>query len=236
MKKSFLFVIIATFFSFTTQAQGLFIGIQGGLHNVWLNNTNPLWSTVDSLSKDKSKDKLSSVGNVFKGGIGLQVGFDLTKHVGIVAELNYLGQGYKYQDSTISKGIINGEYSSTYIQIPVMLKLTSGKDGNGIFIMGGPNYSLLQSANLTESSSSGKFPTTTTDLNSKNYIVKQDVGITAAIGIQFKAAEHFQFTFGFKGIFGLTDLNNIKSSAKDFTAPKVNNGSIGINLGFAYHF
>ncbi len=234
MKKYFLSFLISLLFSFSIHAQGLFIGLQGGLHNVWLNSSNPLWSTVDSVSKDKSKDKLSSVGNVFKGGIGLQIGVDLTKHFGIVAELNYTGQGYKYQDSTISKGIINGEFSSTYIQIPIMLKLVSGKDGNGIFVMGGPNYSLLQTATLTESGN--KVTTTTTDLNAKNYVVKQDVGITAAIGIQFKAAEHFQLTFGFKGIFGLTDLNNIKSSVGNFSAPKVNNGSVGINLGFAYHF
>ena len=186
MKKIFLLLVVAVCMSVAAQAQGLFVGVQGGLHNVWLSSTNPLWSTVDSVSKDKSKDKLSSVGNVFKGGIGLQVGVDLTKHIGIVAELNYIGQGYKYQDSTISKGIINGEFSSTYIQIPIMIKLVSGKDGNGIFVMGGPNYSLLQTATLTESGK--KVEPTTTDLNAKSYLVKQDVGITAAIGIQFKAA------------------------------------------------
>ena len=234
MKKILLLSTVFIFANLYSHAQGFYIGLQGGLHNVWISNTNPLWSTIDSLSKDKSKDKISSLGNVFKAGIGLQAGFDINKHIGIVAELKYVGQGYKYQDSTVSKGIISGEYSSTYIQIPLMVKLTSGKDGNGIFIMGGPNYSLLQTATLTESVANTS--SVTTDLNAKNYIVKQDVGITAAVGIQFKAAEHFQFTFGFKGIFGLTDLNNLKSSAKTFSPPSISNGSVGLNLGFAYHF
>ena len=235
MKKGFLIAVVLISFSIKTNAQGFYIGLQGGLHNVWLNNVNPLWSAVDT-TRNKSKDKLSSVGNTFRGSFGMQAGFDITKHVGIVAELNYLGQGYSYQDSSIAKGLINGQFSSTYIQIPVMVKLTSGKDGNGIFVMGGPNYNLLQTATLTESSNNNKFATATSDLMAKNYVLKQDIGITAALGIQFRAAEHFQFTFGFKGIFSLADINNLKSAVSNYSVPKVNNGSVGINLGAAYHF
>ncbi|MEY2829976.1 MAG: hypothetical protein RIQ33_1834 [Bacteroidota bacterium] len=213
-------------------AQGFYIGVQGGLNNVWVSNINPLWSRIDSLHP--SAHKISSIKNTFRGGIGLQAGFEITKNFAIVTELNSQFQGYGYIDSTNSKGIINGNYSSNFIQIPLMIKLMAGRDGSGFFIMAGPNYAMLQSSTLTEKGKN--WNETTVDLKAKNYVIHNEVGITSVLGIQFKAADHWLFTFGFRGNFGTKNFNNLKSTVANYTSPKSTNGSVGINLGIGYHF
>ncbi|MEY4877044.1 MAG: hypothetical protein RL708_2193 [Bacteroidota bacterium] len=232
MKKILIVVFVFLSITVKSNAQGFFVGFHGGLNNVWISNINPLWSRVDSLKP--LSHKISSTNNTFRGGFGAQVGFEFNKNVAIVTELNGQYQGYKYQDSTLSKGIINGELSSSYLQIPLMLKLMAGHDGSGFFIMAGPSYSILQNATLTESGKN--LHEVATDLKEKNYVIKKEIGITSVLGIQFRAADHFLFTFGFRGNFGTKNINNLSPSVSNFSIPKSINGSVGINLSAGYHF
>ncbi|MEN9522628.1 MAG: outer membrane protein beta-barrel domain [Bacteroidota bacterium] len=232
MKKIIITLSAICFIAFTSKAQGLFLGVQGGLNNVWISNANAAWSAIDTI--DPSSHKISSVNNTFRGGIGFQIGYEFNRNVAVVTEFNGQFQGYKYQDSTISKGLLACEYSSSYIQIPLLLKLMTGRDGSGFFAMLGPSYSMLQSASLSETDPNKM--KISTDLFSKNLIKKQDINLTTIIGIQFKAANHMMFSFGFRGNFGLASINNKTSSLRNYTIPKTKNGSIGINLGVGYHF
>jgi opacity protein-like surface antigen len=232
MKKVPVIVLVFLSIAVKLNAQGFFVGIQGGLNNVWISNVNAQWSRIDSLKP--STHKISSANNTFRGGIGAQVGYSFNKNVAIVTELNAQHQGFKYQDSTLSKGLINAEYSASYMQIPIMIKLMAGRDGSGFFLMAGPNYSILQSATLKETDS--KKSILNSDLNSKDFIAKQEIGITTVLGIQFKTSNNLLFTFGFRGNFGTKSFNKINTTIADYVNPKSKNGSVGINLGIGYHF
>jgi opacity protein-like surface antigen len=232
MKKILIAVSVFVFLSSNSNAQGLFLGVQGGLNNVWISNANALWSATDSTNP--SSHKISSVNNTFRGGIGFQIGYEFNRHIALVTEFNGQFQGYKYQDSTLSKGLLNSEYSSSYIQIPLLIKFMTGRDGSGFFAMFGPSYGMLQAASLSETDP--KKNKIVTDLFSKNLIKKQEIGLTTIIGIQFKAANHLMFSFGFRGNFGLASFNNKTTSAYNYSIPKSKNGSVGINLGVGYHF
>jgi hypothetical protein len=232
MKKVIFVLAIISLSVVKLNAQGLFLGVQGGLNNVWISNVNATWSAIDTANP--ASHKISSVNNTFRGGIGFQIGYEFNKHIGIVTELNGQFQGYKYQDSTLSKGLLTCEYTSKYIQIPLLLKFMTGRDGSGFFAMMGPNYSILQSASLSEVDV--KKANTETDLFAKNVIRKQEIGLTTILGIQFKTANHLLLSFGFRGNFGLSSFNTNNSSTNNYNIPKSKNGAIGINLGVGYHF
>ncbi len=124
---------------FTASAQKAEVGLSGGVGTTWLMNKNA-FDYGDNL------DPVVSIG----GNYGVAATFYFTEKVGLGIELNNSIINQKY------KGVIgNNSYDSktkiTYLDVPLLLKLKSGK--SGFYFEIGPKLSYLASASEDYNSS-----------------------------------------------------------------------------------
>ena len=210
--------------SATFAGTGFYVGLNTGINNVSLNKVDPLWSKYGS-----SKDKISTVSARYAPTIGIQVGYQFVPKFGIQTGVSSLRQGHHYQDSTYEKGSLDALYTADYVHIPLLFRFTTGRDGSGFFLEAGPHINFLQSATLKES---GTVVNETTDVSGK--VQAKDLGLSFGLGISFQANSMFGFCFGFKGIYSLQNIN--KNVVNGYSAPKLTNSALGINIGVNYHF
>lgn len=213
VKKSLLAFVLLCSIGIPMLAQKAEIGISGGPATTWLLNKNA-FDYGDNL------DPVASVG----GNYGLAATVYFTNKVGLGIELSNSIVNQKY------KGVIgSNEYDSktklTYLDIPLLLKLKSGK--SGFYFEIGPKLSYILSAREEYNAS----------LNTIQYAgggVRDDFNKTvisgvAGIGGRINIVDALTLSFGLRLAGGITDAT-IEYSAGSSVANKSISGSAA-NVG-----
>ncbi len=222
-----VFLLISIFLLQAAKAQntGLYGGVAVGGNNVWVSHSNPFWSTIPYNGYTVHL----STNNRFVGALGADLGYAFNPHVSLVTELNYASMGNVFSDSTV-QGVAARTLKSSYLQIPLLLKLTSGHEGTGFFVALGPHMGMLQKAMLSETVGANS-----TEYDITNKLNAKEYGLNASLGISIKVKSHLALDFGFKGVFGFTDINSPNIVYTNNYVPSVSkNGSVGIRLAAHY--
>jgi opacity protein-like surface antigen len=164
-------------------------------------------------------------------GAGVMTAVNITKHIGIQAELNYYKTNQTYTDNTIKR-----EVSLTYINIPLMLSLnTSKKSPVNLNIVGGPQLGLNIGSNIKSSG---------TDANDSIKAVvavkRRDIGLAYGAGLEFALNKKHtvRLDLGYRGFYGLVNIDNTSGATGNTynvivkSTRKVNAGYIGFTFLF----
>jgi hypothetical protein len=134
-------------------------------------------------------------------GWGAFIGFNFTRHVGIVGEVNYIQINQKYKDRSLDRQI-----NVSYLNLPVMLSLNTNKEApvNLNFVVG-PQFGLNLGAKAT-GNASGNTSSATVSVGAK----KGDVGAAYGAGLEFalNPAHTVRLDVGFRGYYGFLDMDS----------------------------
>lgn len=149
----------------------------------------------------------TSNGDVVQGtsdinyGYGALLGFNFTKNIGVVGEIDYLGISQKYKDQGLERQVhIN------YLNIPVMLSINTDKTKPvNLNLVVGPQFGINVGSSL-DANGNGDNSTMQGTLAVKS----NDVGIAYGAGLEFALnRQHtIRFDLGFRGMYGLVDINS----------------------------
>jgi hypothetical protein len=188
----------------------------------------PTFTYLDYRQIDNSTGQATAVVGYGYGGF---LGFNLSDHVGLQAEVIYsqLAQQYKIADRVNNIRI-------DYINIPLLLRLNTGysKPVNLNFVIG-PQFGInVGSAVDVEDNGNS-----TTTVQTKLAVKSGDVGIAYGAGLDFSLGGYTKLGLGFRGVYGLVDVsdnsNNVVTDdyyVLDRTHIKTYAGYIGISFGF----
>lgn len=162
-------------------------------------------------------------------GGGIMLGYNITKHIGVQAEIIYNSLSQKYKDQDIPK-----EINVKYVNIPLLLSLNTGV-GNVVNFRAvvGPQLGF----NIGSSVKSTGGDTLITVLTTK----KSDLGIAygAGIGITLNDTRSIRLDLGFRGVYGLIDIsddNNSNTTNSNYVLDRAkirtNSAYIGITFLF----
>jgi hypothetical protein len=134
-------------------------------------------------------------------GFGITLGFNLSKYVGIEAEINYDQISQKYIDRGLDKQV-----SINYINVPLLLAINTDKTLPVVFgVVVGPQFGINIGSSISGNSGSN------TDTVHAVLAVKQgDVGVAygAGFGIALNRERNIRLDFGFRGVYGLVDMSS----------------------------
>lgn len=141
-------------------------------------------------------------------GIGGMLAFNFTNHMGIQGEVNYNSLSQKYRDEDMDR-----EINIRYIGIPLLFSLNTGKANpvNLNFVLG-PQFGINMGSSIKRSGGSNS-DTITYVLATKN----SDFGIAYGAGFEFmlNELETIRMDLGFRGVHGLTNINNNTATNSD---------------------
>jgi len=208
MKRIFLVLgLVAAITS--AEAQKLRVGIEGAYNSTWLFNKN-----VSDAGEDL--DYASTFGYQvgatwiydFKEGIGISTGF-------LLGTVNQ-----KYTNLKNSPDKFESELNLTYIDVPLLFRLTSSK---GPYFEIGPQFSFLSKAEFTGLTSTKDEKDNTNSVN-----------ISAQIGFGYdvKASEKLTVGLGLRLGYGLTDAGKEPDNSVGYE--KTNTAVGGFRVGLSY--
>lgn len=178
----------------------------------------------------------NSNGDVIQGdvtmsnGVGIMMGANFTKHVGIVGEVNYLDITQKYRDRNLDRQV-----NVSYLNIPVMLSLNTNKTKpvNLNFVVG-PQFGLNIGGNVS-ANGNGETETVNATLGASG----TDVGAAYGAGLEIalNRARSFRIDLGYRGSYGIVDGRADKVGPSSYNvlvkgSRKTNAGY----MGFAWTF
>jgi hypothetical protein len=163
-------------------------------------------------------------------GVGLMMGVNFTKHVGLMGELDYLDVTQKYKDMGLERQV-----HVNYLNIPVLLQLNTNKTKpvNVNFVVG-PQFGVNLGANVS-GNSNGSTETVRATVGASG----ADIGAAYGAGLEIALdkARCYRIDLGYRGFYGIVD------GRADQTSPNTYNvlvkGSRKTNaayLGFAWTF
>jgi opacity protein-like surface antigen len=133
-------------------------------------------------------------------GIGAMMALNLSRHVGIQAEVSYLDVNQKYKDRNLDRQV-----NVSYLNIPVMLSLNTNKTSwvNWNFVAG-PQFGVNLGSDIS----------TTGDDNSATVHAVvgakgTDVGLAYGTGLEFALSRdhNLRLDLGYRGFYGLVDAS-----------------------------
>lgn len=143
-------------------------------------------------------------------GWGVMLGFNLSRHVGIVGEVNYLQINQKYKDRTLNRTV-----HISYLNIPVMLSLNTNKESpvNVNFVVG-PQFGLNIGSSV-KSDDGGNVDSVRAVVAAKS----GDVGVAYGAGLEFalNKSHSLRLDLGFRGYYGLVDMRASQSNSNPDT-------------------
>lgn len=143
-------------------------------------------------------------------GWGVMVGFNFSRHVGIVGEVNYNQINQKFKDRNLDRRV-----SVSYLNIPVMLSLNTNKEApvNLNFVVG-PQFGLNLGASV-----SGDDGGNADSVRAVVGVKSGDIGAAYGAGLEFALnREHtLRLDLGFRGYYGLVDMRGSQSSSNPDT-------------------
>lgn len=187
MKNStFLLVtIVALSLTLPSGAQTYYLGVIGG------------WNSADLTVKNEEGEKLEvNTRNLF--GAGGVLGIGINQLVSVELQPMYLQKGGTYLQNAPSPDI---DLKSTYLEIPLFLKVAVFREGFQPYFLGGPTFGFLLNSELETEIGGLKFNADYKDLT-KNF----EFGIGFGAGIRFPVGSAALFMEG-RYVFGLNNLN-----------------------------
>jgi len=132
-------------------------------------------------------------------GWGIMFGFNFSRHVGIVGEVDYLQINQKYKDRNLNRTV-----QISYLNIPVLLSLNTNKElpVNLNFVVG-PQFGLnVGSSVKTEDNGNAD------SLKAVVAAKPGDVGLAYGAGLEFALNKNHsvRLDLGFRGYYGLVDM------------------------------
>jgi len=173
-------------------------------------------TTVNQKGDDDSKYKFGAHGGVFAN-------FGISDMFSIQPELLFSMKGSKSEETTTIGGTTytsKGTQSLNYIDIPVMVKVSTGGDNNGLFFEAGPQLGILLSAkNEVEVTGAAS---TNTDI--KDLLNTVDFGYGVGLGYQVESGP----LVGLRYNGGITDI------VKDNTGNAARNDAFQLYVGYRF--
>jgi hypothetical protein len=173
------------------------------------------------------------------------LGFDYSEHWGLKMELGYAVLGQKYADSQYSLPA-KRTITLDYFLLPVLIKYRTGDEMTKFYIMAGPQFGLLLSANQVYTRNGVDAPVFNNPDVGAIDVSKKDIKdrytqaagfIRMDLGIELRPSNHFMMDIGLTGAYAVTDLNNAHwrfhdihggyQISHDFYA--------GLNVGFMFN-
>jgi hypothetical protein len=187
----------------------------------------PTFSSIDVHAHD---------GRVINGsvtmsqGFGIMTALNLTKHLGVQAEVNYYQITQKYADRTF-----NNDLTINYLNIPVLLSLNTNKEARVNFnIVAGPQFGFNLGSKFT---SSGTDPQDST--KAVVALRKGDVGVAYGAGFEFalNQSHTFRLDVGYRGFYGLVNMDATTSQSGTYNViVSTSRKTYGGYLGLAWMF
>jgi hypothetical protein len=139
-------------------------------------------------------------------GWGGFIGFNFTRHVGIVGEVNYHEINQKYKDRGLDRQV-----SVSYLNIPVLLSLNTSKEAavNLNFVVG-PQFGFNIGGSV-DGDTDGNVDQARATVGAKS----GDVGAAYGAGLEFALnRDHtVRLDLGFRGYYGLVDMRADQTSS-----------------------
>ena len=170
-------------------------------------------------------------GNVtMSNGFGVMLGHNLSKYVGIQAEINYDQISQTYKDRGLDQKV-----SINYINVPILLAINTDKTAPvflGVVI--GPQFGINIGSSFKGNSVSN------TDTVRAVLAVKQgDIGMAygAGLGIALNPQRNVRLDLGFRGVYGLVNMSGTSTSDNSYNIlVKGSRKSYGGYLGITFLF
>jgi hypothetical protein len=239
MKKIYSLLLLALFLAAgqTVAQKQLYFGLQGTAMNTWITNQN----NYDSTRADMT------YAATFGGGGNVNIGFDFNKHIGLLLQFGYAKLGQKSKQ-TIGDTNYTRNIKLNYLQIPLLFKYRSNGEVAQFYLMVGPQFNFLLSAEQEYYKNDASFNDEST-INPKTHkpiflgesniterYTTYDILARLDLGVDIKLMKFLFLNTGLTFAYGLTDIN-----ASDF---RINNDSgnynpshniaIGFNVGINY--
>ncbi len=221
-------MLLVTFFSMQSFAQGgLYLGLNGS------GNATIVANQMNYGQKEMDYDAVT-----FHPFFGLELGYDLNGGSMLSLGANLQQTGQKYKDGFGNGDKLKKEIKLNYLSIPITYRFVVGgaKDpnhGTKFFIALGPQFSLLQKAEVTHnvngkdvtleafanhvagggapynfnSAEINKLTTNGEPANDKDLFASMDIQGFVGLGIQSFLSQSFFITLELRGGGSLTDIN-----------------------------
>ena len=186
----------------------------------------PTFSALDLVTSDGTVVKGSAT---MSNGFGIMLGLNISKNIGVLAELNY------YQSTQIYKNNnTNREVKVSYINIPVLFSLSTDKTRwVNLNVVAGPQFGINAGANIKNNGTSSD------TLQAVVLVKKQDIGFAYGGGVELSLnKEHtLRLDVGYRGFYGLVDMNATGNSVNTYNViAKGSRKTYGAYIGFAFVF
>lgn len=167
----------------------------------------------------------------FSAGLGLSYGFSNTSALQL--EFNITSGGQMYEDVVLGQAT-EREVSLSYIQVPILYRhyLLNGK----LYLEGGPQIGLLQSASITSTYGDGNVGTFD---DATEFYNSLDLGLLVGIGGRAPLGSNgLAVTYGLRLMGSLSDLNAEDYRFEDWGGvyEKSWNFMPGVHIGLQYGF
>jgi hypothetical protein len=240
MKKLFSLICLVLFLSAgTTVAQKqLYFGAVGTGLSTWVTN-QPNYGRPDM-------DYVATFG----GGGNITIGYDFSKNIGLQLQFGYAKLGQKFKDTQV-KNDTTYQYTRNiklnYLQLPLLFKYRSNGEVVRFYVLAGPQFDFLLSANQTYYKNDVKIGDEYQNPNTSewvklgeeditSYYTTYDIFARADFGVDITVAKNLFINTGISFAYGLTDINatdwRINNSSGSYSAS--HNIAIGFNVGINY--
>jgi hypothetical protein len=199
--------------------QGFHVGLVGNLNTVWIINQDAYGL--------KEYDYKLDIG----GGGGLQVGYNITDHIGFLAEIKSSQEGQKYDDH--DNPSVTRESRLDYLAVPILFKFIGGAPSSGVkfYADGGVQLNFLTSATLI-----GYYGGNDATTAAKDRYNSSDAGINFGLGTDISLTKFLYLNAGMSFYYSFNDINapswRIPDSKGVYGASR--NGTGGITVGIHY--
>lgn len=138
-------------------------------------------------------------------GFGIMLGANLSKNIGIQAELSYLDVSQKYKDRNLDRKV-----DVSYLNIPILLSLNTDKTRIvNLNFVAGPQFGVNLGSSIS-SSGTGDAETIQATVGAKG----TDIGVAYGTGLEIalNKMHTVRLDFGYRGFYGLVDGNADKTA------------------------
>jgi len=142
-------------------------------------------------------------------GFGIMLGFNLNKHLGIQAEVDYYQVSQSYRDVDLSN-----EVNIRYLNVPVLLSLNTNKEKRiNLNVVAGPQFGINAGATIKSSG-----PQNPENLQAVVALKKGDIGFAYGAGLEFAINNNhtLRLDLGYRGFYGLVDINADKTDVNTY--------------------
>ena len=233
--KKISFLTLGFIFSASAFAQirefnqsGFHAGITGSFNSVWIINQNTYGA--------KELEYRPKYGFAY----GAEIGYNITRHLGIQLEGFYSQQGQNYYDVLSDGGKINRQVDLTYSYTALMFKYIGGKTASftQFYWLIGPQFG----KKLTSGIQYNKKEFLPWDVNKdgvtdNQFFGKSDWGLAMGIGADIRLAKFLYLNAGLRLYYGFQDINAApyRIAPSQFKPYEQSTNAFGgINLGVHY--